>query len=109
MLLEFTEVLIFSRKDEADFPLNWSLIEGKRDFILHLFFIKEGVDNGDIIDTEIFDITEFDTIKTLYMKNVLLTKKMILKNLPKILDGTSKPALKLENQPIIQNGLLKRE
>jgi methionyl-tRNA formyltransferase len=69
-------------------PMNWSLIEGKKRFIMHLFFIKPGVDDGDIFDTEIYDINEFDTIKTLYFKYSITIRDMLLRNLPKILDGT---------------------
>jgi len=81
----------FLPKGRGRSPLNWSLIEGKKRFIIHLFFIRAGIDNGDIIDTETFDITEFDTIRTLYMKNFILTKRMILKNLPGILNETVRP------------------
>jgi len=69
-------------------PLNWSLIEGKERFIMHLFIIRAGVDDGDIFDTEIFDINEFDTIETLYYKNYLVTRKMLMRSLPKLIQGT---------------------
>ncbi|HBH11763.1 MAG TPA: hypothetical protein DDX29_01370 [Clostridiales bacterium] len=68
-------------------PLNWSLIEGKKRFIMHLFFIRAGVDDGDVFDSEAFDINEFDTIETLYYKNYLVTRKMLIRSLPKIIDG----------------------
>lgn len=78
----------FLPKGRGRSPLNWSLIEGKKRFIMHLFFIKPGVDDGDIIDTETFDINDFDDIRTLYMKNIIVTKRMLIRNLPKIIDGT---------------------
>ncbi|MDO8873702.1 MAG: formyltransferase family protein [Methanoregula sp.] len=78
----------FLPKGRGRSPLNWSLIEGKKRFIMHLFFIKPGVDDGDIIDTEMFDINDFDDIRTLYMKNVIVTKRMLIRSLPKIIDGT---------------------
>lgn len=69
-------------------PLNWSLIEDKKRFIMHLFFIRVGVDDGDVFDTEAFDINEFDTIETLYYKYYLVTRKMLVRSLPKIVNGT---------------------
>lgn len=71
-------------------PLNWSIIEGKKRFILHLFIIKGGIDDGEIIDSEIFDINEFDDIKTLYYKNSIVTKKMMNRSLPGLLNGEIK-------------------
>ena len=80
----------FLPKGRGRSPLNWSLIEGKKRFIMHLFIIKPGADDGDVFDYEIFDINEFDTIKTLYYKNTIVTKKMLLKNIPKLLAGDIK-------------------
>lgn len=68
-------------------PLNWSLIEGKNRFIMHLFLMREGADDGDVIDTEVFDINEFDDIRTLYYKNTIVTKRMMLRIIPKLLKG----------------------
>lgn len=78
----------FLPKGRGRSPLNWSLIEGKKRFIMHLFFITPGVDDGDIIDSEMFDINEFDDIRTLYLKNIIVTKRMLIRSLPKIIDGT---------------------
>ena len=80
----------FLPKGRGRSPMNWSIIEDKKRFILHLFLIKPGVDDGDVFDYEIFDINEFDTIKTLYYKNTILTKRMILRNIPKLLSGDIK-------------------
>ncbi|PUE63763.1 methionyl-tRNA formyltransferase [Arcobacter caeni] len=68
-------------------PLNWSLIEGRKRFIMHLFLMKAGADDGDVFDYEQFDINEFDTIKTLYYKNSIVTKRMLLRSIPKLLIG----------------------
>lgn len=62
-------------------PLNWSLIENKKRFIMQLFLIKSGVDDGDIIDWFKFDINDFDDIKTLYYKYEISIKYMILRNI----------------------------
>lgn len=68
-------------------PLNWSLIEGRKRFIMHLFLMKAGADDGDVFDYEQFDINEFDTIKTLYYKNSIVTKRMLLRSIPNLLNG----------------------
>ena len=46
-------------------PMNWSLIEDKKRFIMHLFMIKPGIDNGDIL-----------AIQDL-MDNILLSRKKV--------------------------------
>jgi methionyl-tRNA formyltransferase len=71
-------------------PLNWSIIEEKKRFLLHFFLIKAGVDDGDVFAVESFDINEFDTIQTLYYKNSILSRNMILKYLPELLSGEAK-------------------
>jgi len=68
-------------------PLNWSLILDKKRQFLHMFLIKNGVDDGDIIDYEYFEINHFDDIKTLYYKNSLVTYRLFQKNLTNILDN----------------------
>ena len=80
----------FLPKGRGRSPMNWSLIEDKKRFIMHLFLIKPGIDDGDVFDYEFFDINEFDTIKTLYYKKTILTKRMILRNIPKLLSGDIK-------------------
>ena len=68
-------------------PLNWSLIEGRRRFLLHLFLLKPGVDDGDIFAVEDFDITPYDDIETLYLKVSLCTRRMLLRSVPDLLAG----------------------
>jgi len=78
----------FLPKGRGRSPLNWSLIENKKRFIVHLFLIKPGVDDGDVFDYEMFDINEHDDIATLYLKNYIVTKRMLLRNIEKLLGGT---------------------
>lgn len=70
-------------------PLNWSLIEGRRRFVMQLFLITPGVDEGDVFDTETFDITPFDDIETLYFKYGIVLREMHLRSLPRLLSGTA--------------------
>ena len=48
--------------------------------------IKPGVDDGGIIAIDDFDITLFDDIETLYFKYSLTYKKLLLKELPNLLN-----------------------
>jgi methionyl-tRNA formyltransferase len=80
----------FLPKGRGRSPLNWSIIEGRQRFILHLFLIKPGIDDGDIFDYDIFDITPFDSISTLNMKYAIVAARMLERSTPRLLDGTLK-------------------
>lgn len=75
----------FLPKGRGRSPINWSLIEGKRRFIMHFFIIKPGIDDGDIFYWEMFDINEWDDCNTLYYKNSIISKRVFLKFIPLIL------------------------
>lgn len=75
----------FLPKGRGRSPLNWSLIEGRKRFLLHLFLIKAGVDDGDVFAVENFDITPFDDIETLYLKVSLSTRRLLLGHLTDLL------------------------
>jgi methionyl-tRNA formyltransferase len=78
----------FLPKGRGRSPVNWSIMEGKKRFILQLFFLTDGVDSGDIIDYKIFDINNWDTCKTIHY-NISITEKRLLKEqIPKILLNT---------------------
>lgn len=77
----------FLPKGRGRSPINWSLIEGKKRFIIHYFIIKPGIDDGDVFHYEIFDINEWDSCKTLYYKNAIVTQKVMLQFIPKLLKG----------------------
>lgn len=77
----------FLPKGRGRSPLNWSLIEGRRRFLLHMFLIKPGVDDGDVFAIEDFDITPFDDVETLYLKVAICARRMLLRHLPDLLDG----------------------
>lgn len=68
-------------------PINWSIILGKKRLIWHLFFMTAGIDDGEIIDFEVFDINDWDTCETVYYKVAIAVKYMLSKNIPKILNG----------------------
>ncbi len=69
-------------------PMNWSIIEGLDRFILSVIKLDSDVDSGAIVDSRKYDITDFDTIRTLYYKLAMATSKILIESLPSILDGT---------------------
>ena len=71
-------------------PLNWSLIQDKKIFFTHLIKYKPGIDDGDIVDFQIFDITKLDNCLILHYKNLVSMIKLCAKNLPFLLEGTAK-------------------
>ncbi len=68
-------------------PINWSIIEGRNRFILHMFFITPGIDDGSVIGTEVYEITEDDTCRSLYYKTAMAQAKLIALYDPLIKDG----------------------
>ncbi len=66
-------------------PMNWSIIEGRDRFYTNLFKYDPGVDSGEIVGAQRFDITERDTIRSLRHKNTLSQIKLLLDHLPDLL------------------------
>lgn len=60
-------------------PQNWALMIGAKKFQISIFKIASGVDDGDVIDTEEYELTAYDTINTSYIKSSYLVAKMISK------------------------------
>lgn len=80
----------FLPKGRGRSPMNWSLIEGRKRFLMHLFMIRPGVDDGDVIGILDFDINEFDDIETLYFKYAISYRNLLLRYLTDILSGRVK-------------------
>jgi len=70
-------------------PLNWSLIQNKSIFFTHLFMYKPGVDDGDIVGVQRFDITPFDTCLALHFKNTTAMIQLCARHLPALMDGSA--------------------
>lgn len=70
-------------------PMNWSLIQDKDIFYTHFFRYKPGVDDGDIVGVQTFDINDYDTCKTLHYKNTTSMLKLAARHLPEIIAGTA--------------------
>ena len=71
-------------------PMNWSIIEGKRRFILQMFLMQAVVDDGNVIDYEQFDINDFDTIETLHYKAAIVLQRMLSRTLKNLTRGKLK-------------------
>lgn len=65
-------------------PLNWAIINGEKETGVTLFRMDEGVDNGDIILQQSFEIGFEDTIKDVYEKATLASKNILLSALTNI-------------------------
>ncbi|WP_424017690.1 methionyl-tRNA formyltransferase [Halorientalis pallida] len=60
--------------------LNWALIEGETEFEIATFFLEPGVDDGNVIDTTTFSVTEFDTASTLRYKTWMVYTDTVLEH-----------------------------
>ncbi len=58
-------------------PLNWSIIKGDKRFILNMFKYDETADSPNVFTNRMFEINEYDTIRTLQYKNLLCNYEMI--------------------------------
>lgn len=68
-------------------PLNWAIITEHSKFITYLFRYNPLIDDGDIIGFKVFDITVFDTIATLHMKNRIAMYELAKMYIPLIERG----------------------
>lgn len=69
-------------------PLNWSVIQGDSRFILNMFQYDREADSPNVFANQMFSINEFDTIRTLQYKNILVSKQLILRLLRAYEAGT---------------------
>lgn len=67
-------------------PMNWSIIENRKRFLMHLFLIDQGTDSGDIIDIYDFDICSEDDIETMYIKYNISYMELLKRNLNNIIN-----------------------
>lgn len=66
-------------------PMNWSLVQGRDKFITNLFKYNPGVDDGDILATQFFDLNVFDTAQTCHYKNTLSMINILEQHIDSIL------------------------
>ncbi len=70
-------------------PMNWALAAGKKSFLTHLFRYDEGVDSGQVLAVEKFDINAWDDCESMHFKNRIAMNRLLKKHLGCILDGTA--------------------
>lgn len=68
-------------------PLVWAIINGEKKTGVTFFYFDEGVDSGDIIAQEEFEISDVDTIKTVYEKAEVSSREILKQYLPKLAEG----------------------
>jgi methionyl-tRNA formyltransferase len=70
-------------------PVTWAILNDATEFYLHLFYLDEGIDSGDVIDTMRFDLTPDDSGQTVLATIAKVSASMLLTNVGRILDGTA--------------------
>jgi len=70
-------------------PMNWTLLEGARRFLLSVITLEAGVDSGKVLGTRKFDVNNHDTIRSMYYKLVIVTTDILMTKLPALLRGTA--------------------
>lgn len=70
-------------------PMVWSILEERDRFLTNLFRYDAGVDSGQIVGTQRFDIYPWDSIRSLQHKNALAQIQLLLEHLPALLAGTA--------------------
>lgn len=66
-------------------PMNWAIIEGRKQFYTNLFMYDAGVDSGDVLDTFKFHISEQDCAESMHFKNTLSMVYLIRENIDSLL------------------------
>jgi len=80
-------------------PLNWSIIQGKKEFLTNLVRYKPGIDDGDIIASTKFDITNRDTGGSLQMVNTLKMIQLLKENKQSLLNRIFEAQTQLDVKP----------
>ncbi|MGQ0376485.1 MAG: methionyl-tRNA formyltransferase [Nitrososphaerota archaeon] len=71
-------------------PIPWSIIKGLKESALTFFYMCEGIDDGDILDQQKFEINEEDDAESIYEKIINIGKRMLLINLELLEKGEAK-------------------
>jgi methionyl-tRNA formyltransferase len=71
-------------------PIPWSIIKGLKESALTFFYMDEGIDDGDILDQQKFEINEEDDAESIYEKIINIGKKMLLIDLEMLEKGKAK-------------------
>jgi len=83
-------------------PIPWTILKGLKKSALTFFFIEEGIDDGDILDQQFFEIIDKDDAQSLYEKMTSIGKTMLLKNL-KLIEQGKINRIKQDPEKFIEN------
>ncbi len=89
-------------------PIHWSLINGDDKTGITIMFMAPGMDDGDIISQEKIEIKEDDNLDSLEARLSILGRDLLLKTLPRILDGSNK-RIKQNEKDVTFAKIIKRE
>lgn len=67
--------------------LNWSLIRGDWRFVMHLFKLDKDPDAPDIYAKEMFEVNEFDDIRTMQYKDLMVSRHLVSRVLRDYIEG----------------------
>ncbi len=70
-------------------PINWAIINGETETGVSLFYLADGIDNGDVIAQRRVPIEGNDTCATLYDKATRQSVVVLRKFLPRLANGTA--------------------
>ena len=85
-------------KGRGPAPIINSILEGWSSSAVTMYFADSGVDSGDIIDQEEFDILEDDCAYDVYQKCIMAGKKLVEKNITAITSGRCSATPQLESE-----------
>ena len=71
-------------------PINWAVINGDTETGITTFFLKHGIDTGEIIDQVRVPIADTDNVEIVYNRLMMLGGDLVLKTVDAILDGNVK-------------------
>lgn len=89
-------------------PIHYAIMNGDNETGITLMYMDKGMDSGDIITQEKIRITTDDNLESLSNKLSLLGAKMIIDELPRIINGTNK-RIKQDESKVTYSPIIKRE
>jgi len=79
--------------------LNWSLIRGDWRYVMHMFKLDQHPDSPNIYAKEMFEVNEFDDIRTLQYKDLIVSKYLASKLLQDYVAGKPLTITHTDNDP----------
>jgi methionyl-tRNA formyltransferase len=89
-------------------PIERSMMNGDKETGITLMYMDEGMDSGDIIKKEAIPIRDDESIIELRKELSLLGKKMLMEELPNIINGKA-PRIKQNEEEVTIAKIIKRE